>query len=64
MVISIDHGNKQIKAAHKTFVSGLQETAVRPAPGDSFHGTRAPTTPPQTTGWPASCSLRCPVQAL
>ena len=36
MIISIDHGNKQIKTAHKTFVSGLTETKVRPALGENF----------------------------
>lgn len=36
MIISIDHGNKQIKTAHRTFVSGLTETKVRPALGEDF----------------------------
>lgn len=36
MVISIDHGNRQIKTIHKTFVSGLVETDVRPALGEEF----------------------------
>lgn len=30
MLISIDHGNKQIKTAHRTFVSGLRESDTRP----------------------------------
>lgn len=36
MIISIDHGNKQIKTAHKTFVSGIVGTDVRPALGEEF----------------------------
>ena len=34
MIISIDHGNKQIKTVHKTFVSGLSVSEVRPALGE------------------------------
>lgn len=30
MLIAIDHGNKQIKCAHKTFTSGLIESHTRP----------------------------------
>ena len=30
MLISIDHGNKQIKTIHKTFTSGLCESDTRP----------------------------------
>lgn len=30
MIISIDHGNKQIKTIHKTFTSGLCESDTRP----------------------------------
>lgn len=30
MLISIDHGNKQIKTVHKTFTSGLCESNTRP----------------------------------
>ena len=30
MLISIDHGNKQIKTAHRTFVSGLRESDTKP----------------------------------
>lgn len=30
MLISIDHGNKQIKTVHKTFTSGLCESDSRP----------------------------------
>ena len=30
MLISIDHGNKQIKTVHKTFVSGLRESDTPP----------------------------------
>ena len=30
MLISIDHGNKQIKTKHKTFVAGLYESDTRP----------------------------------
>lgn len=30
MLISIDHGNKQIKTNHRTFVSGLRESDTRP----------------------------------
>ena len=33
MVISIDHGNRQVKTVHKVFVSGLVESSVRPALG-------------------------------
>ena len=36
MVISIDHGNKQIKTVHKVFVSGLVESDVRPAVGENY----------------------------
>lgn len=36
MVISIDHGNKQIKTVHKVFVSGLVESDVRPALGEEY----------------------------
>ena len=36
MVISIDHGNKQIKTVHKVFVSGLVESDVRPALGEGY----------------------------
>lgn len=36
MVISIDHGNKQIKTVHKVFVSGLVESDVRPALGNNY----------------------------
>lgn len=30
MIVSIDHGNKQIKTVHKVFTSGLAESAKRP----------------------------------
>lgn len=30
MLISIDHGNKQIKTNHRTFVSGLRESDTKP----------------------------------
>lgn len=30
MLIAIDHGNKQIKTAHRTFTSGLCESDTRP----------------------------------
>ncbi len=30
MLIAIDHGNRQIKCAHKTFTSGLMESDTRP----------------------------------
>ena len=30
MILSIDHGNKQIKTVHKTFTSGLYESDTRP----------------------------------
>lgn len=30
MIVSIDHGNKQIKTVHKVFTSGLTESAKRP----------------------------------
>lgn len=33
MLISIDHGNKQIKTTHRTFVSGLRESDTRPSFG-------------------------------
>lgn len=37
MIISVDHGNKQIKTAHKTFSSGLVESlGVSPLGGDSI----------------------------
>jgi plasmid segregation protein ParM len=36
MIIAIDHGNKQIKSAHKTFVSGLLESDTQPPFGDSI----------------------------
>lgn len=36
MVISIDHGNKQIKTVHKVFVSGLVKSDVRPALGEEY----------------------------
>lgn len=36
MMIAIDHGNKQIKSAHKTFVSGLLESDTQPPFGDSI----------------------------
>lgn len=36
MIIAIDHGNKQIKSAHKTFVSGLLESDTRPPFGEDI----------------------------
>ena len=36
MVISIDHGNRQVKTVHKAFVSGLMESSVRPALGEEY----------------------------
>lgn len=30
MLISIDHGNKQIKTRRRTFVSGLRESDTKP----------------------------------
>lgn len=36
MLISVDHGNKQVKTAHKIFTSGLRESAVRPALGEEY----------------------------
>ena len=36
MVISIDHGNRQVKTVHKVFVSGLVESSVRPALGEEY----------------------------
>ena len=36
MIISIDHGNRQIKTVHKSFVSGLVESNVRPAFGEDY----------------------------
>ena len=30
MLISIDHGNKQIKTNNRTFVSGLRESDTKP----------------------------------
>ena len=41
MLISIDHGNKQIKTVHKTFTSGLCESETRPPFGQdvlSYNG--------------------------
>lgn len=35
MLISIDHGNKQIKTCHKTFVSGLHESDTKPPFGQN-----------------------------
>ena len=35
MLISIDHGNKQIKTVHKTFVSGLRESDTPPPFGQN-----------------------------
>lgn len=35
MIISIDHGNKQIKTIHKTFTSGLCESDTRPPFGEN-----------------------------
>lgn len=34
MLIAIDHGNKQIKCAHRTFTSGLMESDTKPPFGD------------------------------
>jgi plasmid segregation protein ParM len=36
MLIAIDHGNKLIKCAHKTFTSGLVESDTKPPFGDSI----------------------------
>ena len=36
MLISIDHGNKQMKTAHKTFPSALTESDTRPPFGDDI----------------------------
>ena len=36
MLIAIDHGNKLIKCAHKTFTSGLMESDTRPPFGDNI----------------------------
>ncbi len=36
MLIAIDHGNKLIKCAHKTFTSGLVESNSKPPFGDSI----------------------------
>jgi len=36
MIIAIDHGNKQIKSVHKTFVSGLLESDTRPPFGEDI----------------------------
>ena len=36
MIISIDHGNKQMKTPHHVFVSGLQRSDVRPALCDEY----------------------------
>lgn len=36
MLISIDHGNKQIKTTHKTFPSALTESDTRPPFGDDI----------------------------
>lgn len=36
MLIAIDHGNKQIKSNHKTFISGLTESDSRPPFGDGI----------------------------
>lgn len=34
MLIAIDHGNKQVKTVHRTFTSGLTDSATRPAFGE------------------------------
>ena len=36
MLISVDHGNKQIKTPCHTFTSGLYESSSRPAFGDDI----------------------------
>lgn len=36
MIITIDHGNKQIKSGHKTFVSGLLESDTQPPFGEDI----------------------------
>lgn len=37
MIISVEHGNKQIKAIHKIFPSGLVESSnVSPIGGDAI----------------------------
>ena len=36
MIIAIDHGNKQIKSIHETFVSGLLESDTRPPFGEDI----------------------------
>ena len=35
MLIAVDHGNKQMKTAHKTFPSGLCESDTRPPFGEN-----------------------------
>ena len=42
MLISIDHGNKQIKSDHKTFTSGLMESDTRPPFGDNILKYKGP----------------------
>ena len=37
MLIAIDHGNKQIKSAHKTFTSGLCVSDMPPFGKDVLH---------------------------
>lgn len=36
MLIAIDHGNKQVKSIHKTFISGLIESKIYPPFGDDI----------------------------
>lgn len=36
MIIAVDHGNKQMKTAHKVFTSGLLESDVRPPFGENI----------------------------
>ena len=36
MIISIDHGNKQIKTLNRTFTSGLLERDSKPAFGEDI----------------------------
>ena len=36
MLISIDHGNKQIKTNRRTFVAGLHESDTRPPFGQNI----------------------------
>lgn len=36
MLIAVDHGNKQMKTAHKTFTSGLCESDTRPPFGENI----------------------------